>query len=173
MKTYLLIISLTIAGLNVNAQRVNSLTDSTKLVSAKKQLTTFFRVLNSVGMDTIFKGASKTILASDDEAFATLPVGTLDSLSKPANKAVLINLLNNHFIAGKLSAKDIAKLIHANNGQTSFTTQSGNKLTAKINANRNIVLMDENGNESIVKQFDISDGSAIIFVISSVILPKK
>jgi uncharacterized surface protein with fasciclin (FAS1) repeats len=166
-------ISLFIATISVNAQKVSSSIDSTKLASAKKQLTTFLRVLNSVGMDTIFKGESKTILAPDDEAFAKLHVGTLDSLSKPANKAVLINLLNNHVIAGKLSAKDIAKLVHANNGQATFITLSGVKLTATINANRNIVLTDENGNESIVKQFDIADGSTVIYVLSSVILPKK
>jgi len=97
----------------------------------------------------------------------------LDSLLKPANKTALVNFLNDHVIPGKLGSKDVAKLIHENNGQTMFTTLSGIKLTAKINANRNIVFIDERGNECIVKQFDILQGNTIIFVISSVILPKK
>lgn len=168
-------ISLFIATLSVNAQKVSSSIDSTKLVSAKKQLTTFFSVLNSVGMDTIFKGEPKTILAPDDQAFAKLPAGMLDSLVKPANKitfdnqTAIVRLLLGHIIPGKLGSKDIARLIHENNGQTVFTTTAGIKLTAKINANRNIVLTDESGNEFVVKQFDIADGNAVIFSISSVI----
>lgn len=175
MKKYLLTTTLLIATLSVNAQKVSSSIDSTKLVSAKKQLTTFFRALNIAGMDSIFKGAPKTILAPDDEAFEKLPAGMLDSLLKPANQTTfnnqtaIVRLLLGHIIPGKLDSKDIARLIHENNGQTVFNTTAGIKLTAKINANRNIVLTDESGNEFVVKQFDIADGNAFMFIISSVI----
>lgn len=179
MKKYILIVSLFILTLSVNAQNSRSSIDSTKLALAKKQLNTFFTALNTVGLDSLFHGAPKTILAPDDQAFAKLPVGLLDSLLKPArqttvaNQAALVWLLMGHVIPHKLSAKDIAKLIHENNGETVFTTGSGIKLTAKINANRNIVFTDESGNEFVVKQLDIVDGSAVIFIINSVIPAKK
>ena len=179
MKKCILIISLFIVTLSVNAQGSRSPVDSAKLASAKKQLTTFFSALNAAKMDSIFKGEPVTILAPDDQAFAKLPAGTLDSLLKPANKitltnqVALANLLFAHIIVGKLSSKDVAKLIHENNGQAIFTTIDSIRLTAKIDANRNIVLTDDSGNKFIVKQFDIPDGNAVIFIISSVIPPKK
>jgi uncharacterized surface protein with fasciclin (FAS1) repeats len=173
MKRFVIFIFLFIAVLNVSAQSKQTVVDSLKFESAKKQLTTFFSVVNTAGLDSIFNGKPVTILAPDEQAFAKLPAGILDSLLKPANKTALVNLLNDHVIPGKLSSKDVARLIHENNGQTVFTTLLGIKLTAKINANRNIVFTDESGNECIVKQFDIADGNTVIFVVSSVILPKK
>jgi len=174
MKKYILFAFILISVLNVGAQtgKVSS-SDSLKFELAKKQLNTFFIALNAAGLNDVFNGAASTILAPDDQAFAKLPAGTLDSLLKPANKIALINLINDHIIPGKFNAKDIAILIHKNNGQTILTTLSGTKLAATINVNRNIVLIDESGNESIVKQFDILQGNSIIFIISSVILPKK
>jgi len=173
MKRCVLIIFLFVVALNVSAQTKQIVADSIKFESAKKQLTTFFTAIHTAGLDSLLNGEPATILAPDDQAFAKLPAGMLDSLLKPANKTALVNFLNDHVIPGKLGSKDVAKLIHENNGQTMFTTLSGIKLTAKINANRNIVFIDERGNECIVKQFDILQGNTIIFVISSVILPKK
>ena len=173
MKRFVLIISLFAATLTVSAQTKQTVADSLKFESAKKQLTIFFSALNTAGLDSLFNGGPATILVPDDHAFAKLPGGMLDSLLKPANKTALVNLLNDHVIPGKLGSRDVARLIHENNGQTVFTTLSGIKLTAKINANRNIVFTDESGNECIVKQFDIADGNTVIFVVSSVILPEK
>jgi len=179
MKRCVLIISLFAAAFNVSAQSRQTAADSIKFESAKKQLTIFFSALNAAKMDTIFKGEPITIFAPDDQAFAKLPVGMRDSLLEPADKitfasqVTLATLLFAHIIPGKLSSKDVAKLIHKNNGQTVFTTIDSIKLTAKIDTNRNIVLTDESGNKFIVKQFDIADGNAMIFIISAVIPPKK
>jgi uncharacterized surface protein with fasciclin (FAS1) repeats len=177
MKKYLLFAFISINVLNASAQTAKvSSADSLKLELAKKQLTTFFSALHAIKADNIFNGGPITIFAPDDQAFAKLSAGMLDSLLKPASEITLANqvaFLSAHIIPGKLSSKDMAKLIHENNGQTVFTTLDSVKLTAKINANRNIVLTDERGNEFIVKQFDIPDGNAMIFIISSVIPPKK
>jgi uncharacterized surface protein with fasciclin (FAS1) repeats len=81
-------------------------------------------------------------------------------------------LLTYHAIAGRLTARDIARKINANNGEAVFTTIAGSKLTAKIDVNRNIVLVDENGNESIISKFDIPQSNGILHIVTSVLVPK-
>jgi len=179
MKRLVLFILLFVAALNIHAQTKATIADSLKLESAKKQLTIFFSFLKSANMDSIFYGRPITILAPDDKAFDKLPVEMLDSLLKQtdtidfAKQIALKKILFAHIIPDRFSSKDVANLIHKNNGQRVFFSLGDVELTAKINTNRNIVFTDKGGNEYIVKQFDIVDGDAIIFVVSSVILPDK
>jgi uncharacterized surface protein with fasciclin (FAS1) repeats len=166
MRKSLLFVLLIVCGYHASAQ-----TTDTTFRSPENELTTFYKVVNITGMDSIFKSSIVTIFAPDNKAFEKLP--QLDSLVKTQNKTALSNLLNDHIITGKFTIKDITGLIHQNNGQTEFTTVSGNKLTARINSNRNIVLTDANGNESVIKVFNISRGSSTLYIISSVISTPK
>lgn len=168
MKNCALLFFVVICSLKVSAQATDTI-----LTSSKKELTTFIKAVNTAGLKNIFNGESVTIFAPDNAAFDKLPAGTLDSLFKPENHAALVSLLKSHIIAGKLMVKDIATLIHQNNGQTTFTALEGNKLIAKINANRNIVLVDEAGKENVVKFFNITQGNAVLYIISSVIAVKN
>jgi len=84
----------------------------------------------------------------------------------------LLNLIKYHAIAGKVTSKDIERQIKSANGQTTFTTLSGRTLTAKINENRNIVLVDENGGQSIISRLDIQQSNGTLFVVTQVLLPK-
>jgi uncharacterized surface protein with fasciclin (FAS1) repeats len=49
---------------------------------------------------------------------------------------------------------------------------AGAKLSAKLDANRNIVLMDENGGESIINRFDVEQNNGMLHVVNKVLLPK-
>ena len=49
-----------------------------------------------------------TVFAPSDEAFAKLPVGTVESLIKPENKAKLTSILTFHVMAGKVLAADVS-----------------------------------------------------------------
>ena len=71
-----------------------------------------------------------------------------------------------------MSAKDIQKKINANNGQATFTTIAGSKLIAKIDSNRNIVLIDENGGQSIISKFNIQQSNGMLHIINAVLVPK-
>ncbi|WP_461451974.1 fasciclin domain-containing protein [Mucilaginibacter sp.] len=168
MKKLAFFIFLVLVGLKVNAQ---SVTDSV-WVSPKKELTKFAKAVNALGQKNIFNGQLITIFAPDNEAFDKLPASKIDSLLMPTNKAILTTLLNSHIIQGKLTSVDIAKAIHNGGGQAAFTTLAGTKLVAKINPNRNIILIDENGGQSIIKTFNISQGNIEVFIIDSVFLPK-
>lgn len=154
--------------------RLNAQTHADTLLSTpKKDLSTFIRIVDSAGLKNIFNGKPVTIFAPDNEAFDKFSANKIDSLLMPANKSLLINTLDFHMIAGKLTAKDIAKAIHDGGGHATFRTLAGTKLNAKINANRNIVLFDGSGCESIIKVFNINKGNADVFVIDSVLLPEN
>ncbi|WP_183558803.1 fasciclin domain-containing protein [Mucilaginibacter sp. SP1R1] len=113
-----------------------------------------------------------TIFAPDNRAFENLPVGKLDSLSRPAHVWELTGILTYHAVAGKLSAKDIEKQINGHKGLVTFTTLGGGKLNAKIDSNRNIVLVDETGGESVINRFDIVQSNGMLHVVNKVLIPK-
>jgi uncharacterized surface protein with fasciclin (FAS1) repeats len=113
-----------------------------------------------------------TVFAPDNKAFSKLPAGTIDTLFLPTHKSDLLLLLKYHAIAGKITSKDVETQIKAGNGQATFTTLSGRTLTAKINENRNIVLTDENGGQSVVSRLDVPQSNGILYVVTQVLLPK-
>src|SRR6476659_5622653 len=55
-------------------------------------------------VDTLQGPGPFTVFAPTDEAFAKLPAGTLDTLLKPATKAMLVRVLTYHVVPGKVMA---------------------------------------------------------------------
>jgi len=145
--------------------------DTLKFSTHKKEISTFLRIIDTAGLTKIFSGPPVTILAPDNKALENSPIP--DSLFKPANKALLVSLLNNHIISGAFTSKDISALIHKGKGLIEFTALSGKKYTAGIDANRNIAFVDGSGVKHIIKVFDLHYGNAVIFIISSVISTKE
>jgi len=169
MKRYAIVIVLMLLVGKGYAQSAEN--DTLKFSTHKKEISTFLKIIDTAGLNKLFSGQPVTILAPDNKAFENSPVP--DSLFKPANKAALILLLNNHVIPGAFTAKDISALIHKGKGLVDFTTLSGKKYTAGIDANRNIAFVDGSGAKHIIKVFDLHYGSAIIFIIDSVITTKE
>ncbi len=142
-------------------------------ISSASNFSVLSNAIQVAGLTDTFNSSNPiTIFAPDNKAFEKLPVGKLDSLLLPAHKTDLTNLLSYHAIAGKITSKDIERQIKAGNGQASFTTLSGNILTARINENRNIVLTDESGTQSVVSFLDVEQSNGILFVIKSVLTPR-
>src|SRR5580658_2446894 len=112
-----------------------------------------------------------TVFAPTDEAFGKLPAGTVDTLVKPENKAMLAKILTYHVVAGKLDYKALAKLIKAGDGTATLTTVEGGKLMAMMNGDRNIVLKDEKGNVANISIYDVYQSNGVIQVIDSVLMP--
>lgn len=119
-----------------------------------------------------FSGNPITVFAPDNKAFSKLPAGTVDTLLLPTHKSDLLNLIKYHAVAGKITSADMQRQITAGNGQATFTTLSGRTLTARVNENRNIVLTDENGGQSILSRLDIQQSNGVLHVITQVLLPK-
>jgi uncharacterized surface protein with fasciclin (FAS1) repeats len=142
-------------------------------ITLSKEYTTLVSVINDAGLTETFKSKGPiTVFAPTNQAFEKLPQGKLDSLLQPSQKDYLSYLLAYHAIAGRLTAKDIAHKINSNNGEATFTTLAGSKITAKIDENRNIVLIDENGGESIISRFDVEQRNGLLDVVTAVLVPK-
>ncbi len=158
----------------VDGSPMSSAQDIAQNIAAAKQFSIFHDAITATNLTETFESTGPiTVFAPVDSAFKKLTKDKLDSLLDPKNKFNLINMLTYHAIAGKLSSKDIDKKIKEGKGQAVFTTLAGGKLTASINENRNIVLTDENGGQSVISIFDIGQSNGLIDVITAVLIPKN
>jgi uncharacterized surface protein with fasciclin (FAS1) repeats len=139
---------------------VNS-ADHTTLVAAVKAAG-LVEVLSSRGPFTVF--------APTNAAFDQLPAGTVDTLLKPENKAMLTKVLTYHVVAGKVDSKTLASLIKKGKGKALLKTVSGGTLTAMMDGGK-IVLADEKGGTSMVTIGDVYQSNGIIHVVNAVLLP--
>ncbi len=133
--------------------------------------TTLVAAVKAAGLVDTLKGPGPfTVFAPTNEAFAKLPAGTVESLLKPENKAMLTKVLTYHVVAGRLSALDLKKEIKAGNGQATLKTVSGGTLIAMMQG-KNIVLKDEKGGISTVTIPNVFQSNGVIHVVDSVVLP--
>ncbi len=147
--------------------------DIVKNIALSQDLSTFCDFINKVNLQlTLQSRGPVTIFVPVNEAFNSLPATRLDSLMKPSHIWELTGIVSYHAIPGKFKAKDIEKEIVKSKGLATFTTLAGSKITAKIDANRNIVLTDENGGESIINRFDIEQNNGMLHVVNKVLQPK-
>jgi len=145
---------------NIVENAVNS-ADHTTLVAAVK----------AAGLVETLEGPGPfTVFAPTNEAFAKLPAGTVDTLLKPENKAILTKVLTYHVVSGRLGASDLKKQIKAGNGTAEFTTVEGGKLWASLQ-DGNIVLKDEKGGTALVTIPNVFQSNGVIHVIDSVVMP--
>ena len=96
-----------------------------------------------------------TVFAPDDNAFAKLPAGTVESLINDIPK--LKDILTYHVVAGKVLSGDVA-------GLTSAKTVQGKELS--INTKEGVKV-----NEAQVIKADIEADNGVIHVIDSVLIP--
>ena len=147
--------------------------DIVENISLSKNYSILLKAIDDAGLTETFKSKGPiTIFAPDNLAFGKLTPGKLDSLLLPAHKDDLSYLLTYHAIAGRLTAKEISRKINSSNGLAVFTTIAGSRLTAKIDSNRNIVLIDENGGLSVISRFDIPQSNGMLHAVNAVLVPK-
>jgi uncharacterized surface protein with fasciclin (FAS1) repeats len=74
--------------------------------------TTLVAAVKAAGLvDTLNSAGPFTVFAPTNDAFAKLPAGTVDNLVKPENKALLTKILTYHVVAGRISSKQLEKMI--------------------------------------------------------------
>jgi uncharacterized surface protein with fasciclin (FAS1) repeats len=146
---------------NIVENAVNS-ADHTTLVAAVK----------AAGLVETLEGPGPfTVFAPTNEAFAKLPAGTVDTLLKLENKAILTKVLTYHVVSGRLSASDLKKQIKAGNGKAELTTVEGGKLWASLQDGNHIILKDEKGGTALVTIPNVFQSNGVIHVIDSVVMP--
>jgi uncharacterized surface protein with fasciclin (FAS1) repeats len=137
-----------------------------------KDHTTLVAAVKAAGLVETLSGPGPfTVFAPTNEAFDMLPKGTVETLVKPENKAMLTGILTYHVVSGKLDSKELAALIKAGNGTAELTTVAGGKLWVMMKG-KHIVLKDEKGGMAMVTIKDVYQSNGVIHVIDHVIMPK-
>lgn len=137
-----------------------------------KDHTTLVAAVKAAGLVETLKSAGPfTVFAPTDAAFAKLPAGTVETLVKPENKAMLTTILTYHVVAGKMGSKEIAAAIKAGGGKAELTTVQGGKLWAWMEGKK-LMLKDEKGGTSTVTIADVFQSNGVIHVVDTVLMPK-
>jgi len=133
--------------------------------------TTLVAAVKAAGLvDTLNSAGPFTVFAPTNAAFDQLPAGTVDTLLKPENKAMLTKVLTYHVVAGKYDSQALAKLIKKGKGKAWLKTVSGGTLTVWMDGN-SIVIQDEKGGKSTVTTADVYQSNGVIHVVNAVLLP--
>jgi uncharacterized surface protein with fasciclin (FAS1) repeats len=136
-----------------------------------KDHTTLVAAVKAAGLvDTLEGPGPFTVFAPTNDAFAKLPAGTVDTLLKPENKDTLVKVLTYHVVAGRISSKDIKKLIKEGNGKATLKTVQGEELSAAI-VDGKLVLTDAKGGTSTVTIADVFQSNGVIHVVDTVLMP--
>ena len=145
---------------NIVENAVNS-ADHTTLVAAV-QAAGLVETLQSAGPFTVF--------APTNEAFAALPAGTVETLLKPENKAMLTKILTCHVVAADAMSDAITKMIADDGGKHVIKTVGGCEFTAMAKDGK-ILIEDGQGGVATVTIADVKQSNGVIHVIDHVLLP--
>ena len=120
---------------------------------------TLVAALKAAGLVNTLNGKGPfTVFAPSDTAFSKLPVGTVDGLLMPENKAKLASILAYHVIPGKIMSRDIA------GKKISVKTVQGSEIS--VDAMYGVKINDSN-----VVSADIAATNGVIHVIDKVLIP--
>ena len=137
-----------------------------------KDHTTLVAAVKAAGLvPTLESKGPFTVFAPTNEAFDALPAGTVETLLKPENKAKLTSILTYHVVAGKLSSKDLMKMVKEHMGKATLKTVEGENLYVTMNGHH-LVITDENGGTAEITIADVNQSNGVIHVINKVLLPK-
>src|SRR5579875_3538750 len=145
---------------NIVQNAVNS-NDHTTLVAAVK----------AAGLvDTLASAGPFTVFAPTNEAFAKLPPGTVDTLLKPENKAMLTAVLTYHVVPGRYTAADLMKMVREGHGTATLKTVEGEPLTISQNGTHLFVTGAKSGVAEVTIP-NVLQSNGVIHVVSSVLVP--
>ena len=121
-------------------------------------------------VDTLNSAGPFTVFAPTDDAFAKLPAGTVETLVKPENKDTLVKILTYHVVAGKISSKELDRMIKKGGGKATLKTVQGEDLTARMSDGK-IMLTDAKGGMATIITADVFQSNGVIHVIDTVLMP--
>jgi uncharacterized surface protein with fasciclin (FAS1) repeats len=137
-----------------------------------KDHTTLVAAVKAAGLVETLKGSGPfTVFAPTNDAFNMLPAGTVETLLKPENKAMLTGILTYHVVAEKLDTKTLDEKIKAGNGTAELTTVQGGKLWI-MKKDGMYTIKDEKGGWATITIKNVYQSNGVIHVIDHVIMPK-
>ena len=142
------------------AKAADKMVDIVDTAVAAGSFKTLVTAVKAAGLVDTLKGEGPfTVFAPTDEAFAKLPVGTVENLLKPENKKQLVAILTYHVVSGKVMSKDIV------GKKTMAKSVEGGEIS--VDATDGVMVY----NAKVVKA-DIEASNGVIHVIDAVIMPK-
>ena len=128
------------------------------IASSSDDFSTLTAAIEAAGLTETLSGDGPfTVFAPTNAAFEALPPGTVDTLLKPENKAVLTKILTYHVVPAKAVSTDLS---------------SGDVATVEGSPVK--VMVEDSGvkvNEANVVQADIMASNGVVHVIDKVIIP--
>ncbi len=122
---------------------------------------TFLKAVEAAGLtSTLQKPGPYTVFAPTDTAFSKLPVGTLDDLLKPENKAKLVATLSYHIAAGKFTNADLTKT-------DEVKTLQGTEVDVDTSADGKVIELDE----AKILGADVEAANGVLHAIDTVLQP--
>jgi uncharacterized surface protein with fasciclin (FAS1) repeats len=136
-----------------------------------KDHTTLVAAVKAAGLvDTLEGPGPFTVFAPTNEAFDKLPPGTVATLLKPENKAMLVKVLTYHVVSGRYTAADLMKLVADGGGTATLTTVEGEPLTV-TQSGRSLMIHDVKGDVAHVTIGNVIQSNGVIHVVDTVLLP--
>ena len=136
-----------------------------------KDHTTLVAAVKAAGLvETLQSAGPFTVFAPTNKAFDMLPKGTVETLLKPENKDQLTAVLTYHVVAGRVTSKDLAKMIKDGNGKATATTVQGETLTFTMSGKK-VMIKDSKGGMATVTIADVMQSNGVIHVVDKVLLP--
>lgn len=133
--------------------------------------TTLVAAVKAAGLvDTLNGHGPFTVFAPTNDAFDKLPAGTVANLVKPENKATLTKILTYHVVPGRISSKQLMKMIKKGHGKATLKTVQGEDLTATMSGGH-IMLTDAKGGTATITTPDVFQSNGVIHVIDTVLMP--
>jgi transforming growth factor-beta-induced protein len=130
-------------------------------VSNASNLTTLVAAVKAAGLvSTLQSPGPFTVFGPDNDAFAKLPAGTVETLVKPENKEKLVNILTYHVLSGTYKISDLkdGQILKTVNGQEIKVTKVGGKTLI---------------NGAAILTPDVLQSNGVAHVIDTVLLPEQ
>ncbi len=135
--------------------------DIAETVTFSDDFSTFAAALNATDLLEVLKvDGPYTVFAPTDDAFASLPVGTLEYLFKPENKSILTCIVRYHLVSGRIMVDEIAK-------RSEIKALNGEMLTVTAKYGR--ILVDC----ATIMVGNIECSNGVIHAIDLVAIPKR
>jgi uncharacterized surface protein with fasciclin (FAS1) repeats len=136
-----------------------------------KDHTTLVAAVTAAGLaDALMSEGPFTVFAPVNDAFAALPAGTVETLLKPENKAMLTKVLTAHVVAGDLKLADLRAKV-GRDGYANLQTLSGDALSVRFRGDT-AMIYSESRNIGRITIADVDQSNGVIHVIDTVMVPK-
>lgn len=133
--------------------------------------TTLVAAVKAAGLvDTLSGPGPFTVFAPTNAAFAKLPAGTVETLVKPENKAMLTGILTYHVIPGRYTAGMIASMAARHRGVATLKTVQGENLRF-MKSGRGWMVEDAKGGKARITIANVMQSNGVIHVVDSVLMP--